>query len=149
MWGGNFGVKTVKSFGPIERVSGEATMSLANGNVTYADSTVRREVGGMAPVQLRAAVEVTTGRWSIAPRLVLVGDQRTLAIRGIERRQLLDGYRTVNLHVRRAQPFKGLDAFADARFFSVRNRLLGTIATAPGVPGCARQLHLALVQCEP
>src|SRR6185436_17076798 len=61
----------------------------------------------------RFGADIDWYRWSIAPRLSLVGSQRLLATTddGSLERRTLDGYATVDVNVRRRTLFRNIDAF--------------------------------------
>jgi outer membrane receptor for ferrienterochelin and colicin len=153
-WGGSFGAESVQSFSAETRLSSSLSVSLVDGVVKYDDSPIRRQLGGMSPIQLQGAVEFQTGRWSVAPRVVMVGTQRALAtggvVNGVEQRLTLKGYTTVNLNVRRQRLFKGVDAFVtvenalDARYRNLNYRAFSNPEEFVGSPQNPRRLTVGV-----
>ena len=154
IWGGSAGLKTVKTFGHDRRIAAEVAVSFADGHVTYSDSVYKRESSGLSPFQMRASMDMSTGRWSVAPRLVMVGDQRTFAIQdvvdGIERRRTLPGYRIVDVNIRRERLLKGVSAFVtienafDARYRNLNVRAYSNPEELVGQPQNPRRLTVGV-----
>src|SRR5207302_457845 len=114
-YGGTLGVDVARTFGRDGRLEGRAAITAIDGHVwddEYPDG--RLHIGGMAPLQLRLGADVDWSLWTIAPRLAVVSRQRVLATMlntdGTPERRTIDGYATMDLHLRRHRAFKGLDA---------------------------------------
>ena len=154
MWGGSVGLKTLTSFGSNRRIAAEISVSIVNGVVTSSNSSVKRESSGLTPFLLHAATELSNGRWSIAPRILTVGNQRTMAVRGIEdgieRRRTLPGYTTVDVNIRRERLLKALDAFLtienalDARYRHLNLRAYSNPEELIGAPQNPRRLAVGV-----
>ena len=103
----------------------------------------------MAPVQLRFGADIDLYRWSIAPRLSVVGSQRLLATttEGGSRRTL-DGYATVDLNVRRQTLFRNIDAFVtienalDKRYRAINIRAYTNPEEMIGAPQNPRRIAI-------
>lgn len=67
----------------------------------------------MSPMQFRLGADLDWGRWSVAPRMAMVGPQRLTATFESDptRRRTLHGYTTVDVTVRRNRLFNRVDAF--------------------------------------
>jgi outer membrane receptor protein involved in Fe transport len=106
----------------------------------------------MVPVQLRSSVDVDLGRWSLAPRLIVVGAQRTLAFetRGDAMiRRTIAGYATVDVNVRRGltrsvDGFVSLDNLFDARYRNVNMRAYTNPEELVGAPQNPRRVIAGL-----
>jgi outer membrane receptor protein involved in Fe transport len=154
MWGGSAGVKTVTELGANRRIVADVSVSLVNGTVTSSDAAVKRESSGLTPFQMHASTEMSAGKWSVAPRLLVVGNQRTFALRGledgIERRRTVPGYTTVDVNVRREQLLKGLDVFLtienafDARYRHLNLRAYSNPEELIGAPQNPRRLTVGV-----
>ena len=71
-------------------------------------------IGGMAPLQLRLGADFDWDRWSVAPRLAVVGRQRvaaTILVGDSLERRTLDGYATMDVNLRRREVFTRTDVF--------------------------------------
>jgi outer membrane cobalamin receptor len=154
MWGGSAGVKTVTELGSNRRIVADVSVSLVNGTVTSSDAAVKRESSGLTPFQMHASAEMSGGKWSVAPRLLVVGNQRSFALRGIEdgieRRRTVPGYATVDVNVRREQLLKGLDVFLtienafDARYRHLNLRAYSNPEELIGAPQNPRRLTVGV-----
>lgn len=114
-YGGTVGLDFLRVFDSDRTVEAHATLTLADGRVWEEDeieNPVSLPIGAMAPVQLKFGADIDWRRWSVAPRLSVVGSQRLLATttEGGSRRTL-DGYATVDVNVRRQTLFRNIDAF--------------------------------------
>ncbi len=151
-YGGTLGVDVVKTFGREGRIEGRAAISVADGHVwNDEDSTDGRlHIGGMVPLQMRLGVDVDLGKWSLAPRLAIVGTQRVFATAigadGSPVRRTIDGYSTMDVHLRRRRVFKGLDAFLaienllDARYRDINGRAFINPEELVGAPQNPRRI---------
>jgi len=107
----------------------------------------------MAPVQLRAGVDIDWDRWGIAPRLAVTGTQRVLATiasdEGLVRRPL-DGYSTVDVNVRRRSLFARVDAFVtvenvfDRRYRTINERAYVNAEEFVGIPQNPRRVTVGI-----
>jgi outer membrane receptor protein involved in Fe transport len=140
----------MKSFAPDRQVTAHAGLGIADGRIWPDGSNGNSlPLGAMVPVQLRAGVDIDWDRWSIAPRLAMVGPQRLLATTtgddGLVRRTL-DGYSTVDVNVRRRTIFKHLDAFLtienafDRRYRSINERAYANPEEFVGIPQNPRRI---------
>ena len=98
------------------RIEATAAVALVDGLVwerPHDPSVGALPIGAMAPVQLRFTADVDWHRWSVAPRLAVVGAQRLLATTAADpgKRRTLAGYAVVDVNVRRRNLFKNIDAF--------------------------------------
>jgi outer membrane receptor protein involved in Fe transport len=91
-------------------------------------------------------------RWSLAPRLSIVGAQRLLAMTtpdSLERRTL-DGYATVDATLRRRQVFRNVDLFAivenalDRRYRAINPSAYISLDELIGVPQNPRRLMVGV-----
>lgn len=113
-YGGSVGVDYVRAFGPDRRFEAHAATAMADGREwAQGHGAVSLPTGAIAPVQLRFVADLDWGRWSVAPRFSIVGEQRLLATvlkNGTLERRALDGYATLDVNIRRRLS-RGLDAF--------------------------------------
>lgn len=147
--GGAISLNLVKSFAPDRRVEAHAALSVIDGRLRGDDSPDGRlSVGAMAPVQLRAGADIDWGRWSVAPRLALVGTQRVMAttvVDGSLVRRTLNGYYTVDANIRRYVR-KNVDVFLtvenalDQRYRNINVRAYTDHGEFDGVPQNPRRL---------
>jgi outer membrane receptor protein involved in Fe transport len=132
------------------RIEAHATTSVAGGR-EWADDTngPGLPAGGMVPVQFRLGADVDWDRWSIAPRLAVVGAQRVLATTstadGSVDRRTLPGYVTLDVNVRR-RVFKGISAVLtienalDQRYRSINLRAYTNPEELIGAPQNPRRV---------
>ena len=113
-YGSTLGLDFLHSFDADRQIAARLGLSFVDGRSWTTDAKdAPLPVGGLSPVQLRLSADMDWDRWSIAPRLAVVGTQRTMATedtQGSVARRTLPGYATVDLTVRRHLR-KSVDAF--------------------------------------
>jgi outer membrane cobalamin receptor len=149
-YGGTIGLDFLKSLTAERRIEAHAAVSFADGSEWSNDSHGRDlPIGAMAPLQFRAGVDLDLHRWSVAPRIAVVGAQRLLATETIGAdtvRRTLDGYTTVDVNIRRRQLLPHLDAFVtvenalDARYRTINARAYNNPEELIGAPQNPRRL---------
>jgi outer membrane cobalamin receptor len=112
-YGGTVGLDFLHALGPDRRIEARAALAYADGSEKDPNSNITLPIGGMAPVQLRFSADADWHRWSVAPRLAIVGRQRLLATTAADslQRLTLDGYTTLDVNIRRQSVFKNIDGF--------------------------------------
>jgi outer membrane cobalamin receptor len=114
-YGGTLGVDFLRVIDAERSAEAHAALTLADGRVWAQDNGgVSLPVGAMAPVQLKLGADIDWRRWSVAPRLSVVGSQRLLATTtegGSLERRTLNGYATLDVNVRRRTLFRNIDEF--------------------------------------
>ena len=155
-YGGTLGVDLARPLGADGRIDVRAAVTVTDGHVSREDadgSGTRLPIGGMAPVQLKLGADVRHGLWSAAPRLTLSGAQRlraTETIGGAEARRTLDGYATLDVHLRRRNIYRALDAFVtvenalDARYRHINMRAYSNPEELIGAPQNPRRITVGL-----
>jgi outer membrane receptor for ferrienterochelin and colicin len=129
-YGGTVQVNYLVLPAPQHRIRLRSALSIADGRTKRADAPGGSiELGGMAPVLWQTLADVDLGNWTVAPRIVTVSDQRTLATEpdasGTLRRLTMDGYTVVDVTVRRHLARTPLTLFATAdNLFDARYRNL-------------------------
>jgi outer membrane cobalamin receptor len=146
IYGGSIGADLLRIFGAQRQIAGRVSLSLADGRIHNEEDV---EIGGMAPVQMQMSADLKLDRWSVSPRLTLVGTQRALAVapdtNGVLRRQTLDGFALATVSVRR-RVLRGLDAFVtvenalDARYRSINLRAFNNPEELIGAPQNPRRI---------
>ncbi len=147
-YGGTFRLDFLRSLDPERRVEAHAALSLADGRVwDEGEVGTSLPIGAMVPVQLRFGADVDWHRWSVAPRLAVIGSQRVLALTDDGRHRLtLDGYATVDVNLRRRQVFKNIDAFVtidnalDRRYRNINTRAYTNPEELIGAPQNPRRI---------
>jgi outer membrane receptor protein involved in Fe transport len=152
IYGATLGLNFVKHLSAGRSVSGHASLSLADGNVSQFDAieTVSRlPIGGMAPVMLKASVEARGDKWDVTPRVTAFGRQRLPAIERLGDsvlRRTLSGFATVDVTVRRSDVFKELDLFVtvenvlDARYRHINLNAYSNPEELVGAPQNPRRI---------
>ena len=107
----------------------------------------------MAPVQLRLGADIDWDRFSVAPRVAIVGRQRleatTLEGDAVERRTL-PGYWTCDVTAQRREVLKHLDAFItvenafDHRYRTINQRAYVNAEEFIGIPQNPRRLTVGI-----
>jgi outer membrane cobalamin receptor len=154
-YGGTFGLEFTRALGLVDRLNARASLSIADGRIWHeddSDTASHIQIGGMAPLQFRAGLDLDWGRLSLAPRLAVVGRQRTLAteMRGDAlARRTLEGYATLDLNVRQritdaVHTFVTLDNALDARYRHVNVRAYTNPEELIGAPQNPRRVTLGL-----
>ncbi|HLG56306.1 MAG TPA: TonB-dependent receptor [Vicinamibacterales bacterium] len=151
-YGGTVGLELTTSFASTARLNSRVALSAADGRIWRQDGDAHHyvQVGGMVPLQLRATTDLDWGGWSIAPRASLLGRQRTLAIedRGDRFvRRTLDGYLTLDVHIRRAlsshfDTFVTVENALDARYRHVNLRAFTNPEELVGAPQNPRRVSV-------
>jgi outer membrane receptor protein involved in Fe transport len=131
-YGGSVGADYLRAFGPDRRLEAHAAVVFVDGHEWTQDETsIGLPTGVMAPVQLRFSTDLDWDRWSVAPRLSIVGTQRLLATApqdGMLERLTLDGFATLDVNIRR-KLFKSFDLFVTIEnAFDRRYRTINTHA---------------------
>jgi len=131
-YGGSFGINFMRSLGGDRRVEARAALVMVDGRVWEDDageSNTSLPLGAMVPVQARFTADLDWHRWSVAPRLAVVGTQRLVAtVDGSSARRTLPGYAVLDVNVRRRDVLKHVDAFVtienalDARYRAINAR---------------------------
>jgi iron complex outermembrane receptor protein len=116
IYGGNLALAFLHAPDAERRIEATAAVALVDGLVwerPHDLSLGALPIGAMAPVQLRFTADVDWHRWSVAPRLAVVGAQRVLATTEADpgKRRTLPGYAVVDVNVRRLNLFNNIDAF--------------------------------------
>jgi outer membrane receptor protein involved in Fe transport len=152
-YGGVLGLDVLRSFGASRRIAGRAGLALVNGRTTVRDNEPASPVGGMSPVQLRLGMDVDWDDWSVAPRLTLMGHQRTSALvldGATPSRPTVPGYTTVDVTVRRLNVLPSVDAFCivnnvfDRRYVNSNVRAYTNADEFVGVPQDPRRIAVGL-----
>jgi outer membrane receptor protein involved in Fe transport len=155
MHGGTIGMSVIATPGPGRRVSLRGSVSLATGHVRE-DSAPGGivESGGMSPVLGQFGADVDWNLWSLAPRLVAVGQQRAIALdtsdAGVWRRRTLPGHATLDMTLRRRRIFGMFDAFAavenllDTRYRALNLRAFTNPEEMEGSPQNPRRISAGL-----
>lgn len=104
-YGATAKINFLRTFDDERRLEAYSALAVVDGRVWNDDSSDGHlRLGGMSPVQLRAGVDFDWSRWSVAPRLTVVGTQRvnatTQTANGLER-LTIPGYATVDMTIRR------------------------------------------------
>jgi outer membrane cobalamin receptor len=154
LYGSTIGIDYLEAFGGDRRVEGRAAVSLVDGHVWNDDTTAdgSLQLGGMAPVQFRAVIDFDWGRWSVAPRLAIVGTQRVIATDEDDdpSRLTLPGYHTVDVTLRRRGLFKRASLFLtvenafDARYRSINIRAYSNPEEFVGAPQNPRRVSAGI-----
>jgi iron complex outermembrane receptor protein len=131
-YGGSIGADYLRAFGSDRRFEAHAAVVFVDGQEWTQDETpIGLPTGAMAPVQLRFSTDLDWYRWSVAPRVSIVGAQRLLATTlqdGRRERRTLDGFATVDVNIRR-RLFRSFDLFVTVEnAFDRRYRTINTHA---------------------
>jgi outer membrane cobalamin receptor len=151
-YGGTAGLDFIHMLGADRRFEARAALTLVDGREQDHPSEPSAPIGAIAPVQLRFGADVDWHRWSVAPRLSIIGSQRLEEkIAGISlERRTLDGYRTVDVNIRRRNVFKNLDAFLtienafDERYRNINVRAFTNPEELIGAPQNPRRLTVGV-----
>ena len=148
-YGGTVGVDFLQALGADRRLEAHAALSLADGRTWHNDNSNGLPIGAMVPVQFRLGADVDWRRWSVAPRLSIVGPQRLIATTtAADARMMLDGYATVDVNVRRRTLFRNIDVFVtienafDRRYLNINTRAYTNPEEFIGMPQNPRRLTL-------
>jgi outer membrane cobalamin receptor len=154
-YGGTVGLETTHWFGQSGRLRSRVGISAVDGEIWHADAGTTSHyvpLGGMAPLQFRASADIEWGPWSVAPRMAILGHQRTFALErrgdGFVRRTI-DGYTTVDVTMRRALSSR-VSAFAmvenalDARYRHVNLRAFTNPEELVGSPQNPRRVSAGI-----
>jgi outer membrane receptor for ferrienterochelin and colicin len=148
-YGTTVGLEFLHALDADRRVDAHASLTLADGREWDDPAQPSSPIPFMAPVQLRFGADVDWRRWSIAPRLSIVGPQRTDAIVTVGNSRTLRtiaGYATVDVNVRRRSLFKNIDAFVtienalDRRYRNVNLRAFTNAEELIGAPQNPRRV---------
>src|ERR1051325_8466157 len=111
-YGASAGLAFLHTVDEARRIEAHAGLAVVDGREIDEPSVPAAPIGGMVPVQFRLGADVDWYRWSLAPRLSVLGRQRTMAMAAASmNRRTIDGYVTVDVNLRRQRVFKNLDAF--------------------------------------
>jgi outer membrane receptor protein involved in Fe transport len=130
-----------------------AALSVVDGRTWNLEAPGSLPIGAMTPVQFRAGLELDWNRWTVAPRLLAVGQQRALAtdiVNGRETRRTLDGYTLVAVNLRRARVLGAATAYAtienlfDARYRANNQRAYTNPEELTGAPQSPRRITVGL-----
>jgi outer membrane cobalamin receptor len=148
-YGGSLGLDYVKTFGHGRHLGVHAAAAFADGREWDQDDTDASIPTAMiAPVQFRFGADLDWDRWSIAPRVSVMGTQRVNATMGDPMalsRRTLPGYFTVDVNVRRTL-FDAVEAFLtienalDRRFVSANLRAYTNAEEFVGAPQNPRRI---------
>jgi outer membrane receptor for ferrienterochelin and colicin len=141
-YGGTVAFEVLKSVAADRQVAAHAGLSVADGRIWAFDAnTSSLPIGGMAPVQLRVGADIDWDRFSVAPRVTVVGTQRLSATTANgDNRRTIDGYWTSDVTVRRRRFVGRLDAFAtienafDRRYRTINERAFINPEEFIGIP---------------
>jgi outer membrane receptor protein involved in Fe transport len=149
-YGSSLGLRFLRALGVDRRFQAHAALTMVDGVVSEEDDRdVVLPIGGMAPLQLRFGADLDWDRWSVAPRLAVVGRQRvaaTILVGDSFERRTLDGYATMDVNLRRREVFKHLDAFVtlenalDRRYRTINLRAFTNPEELIGAPQNPRRI---------
>jgi outer membrane cobalamin receptor len=150
-YGGTLALDFLQAFDGGRRVEARAAITLADGRERDQPSDVGAPIGAMVPVQVRFRTDIDWHRWSLAPRLSIVGRQRLLAtMPASPDRRTLDGYATVDANLRRRDVFRNLDLFVtvenalDRRYRAINAGAYLNADEMIGVPQNPRRLAIGV-----
>jgi iron complex outermembrane receptor protein len=143
-YGATVGLETTHWFGRSSRLRSRVAVSAVDGRIWHGDGDVTSyiPIGGAVPLQLRGTLDYDSGPWSIAPRLAVLGRQRTFATEpsgnGLVR-PTIEGYTTLDLTIRRAlssrwTAFATIENAFDARYRQVNLRAVTNPEEMVGSP---------------
>jgi outer membrane receptor for ferrienterochelin and colicin len=151
-YGGTVGLEFLRVLDSDRAVEAHTALTLADGRVWGQNQGgASLPIGAMAPVQLRLGTDIDWHRWSVAPRLTLVGSQRLLATTtesGSVQRRTLDGYALVDINIRRQALFKNIAGFVtiqnalDKRYRTINARAYTNPEELIGAPQNPRRIAL-------
>lgn len=149
-YGGTVRLNFLRSFGLERSIAAYGAISLVDGRVRGDDeSDLTLPIGAMVPVQLRFGADLEWDKWSVAPRLAILGRQRLLATTPDEaKRETIDGYATVDVNVRRNRIFRNMGVFVtlenafDGRYRNINVRGLTNPEELVGAPQNPRRLSV-------
>lgn len=150
IYGSTVGLDFLHTSSGEARIEASAALSLVDGRLHEEDEApgVSFPIGGMVPVQARFIADIDWRRWSVAPRLAVVGRQRLLALTDegdSAERRTLDGYVTVDVNVRRhlmswLDAFVTIDNLFDRRYRQINTRAYTNPEELIGAPQNPRRL---------
>jgi outer membrane cobalamin receptor len=155
-YGGTVGVELTTAFATSGHLRSRVVFSAADGRIWHKaaadEGNTYLPVGGMSPYQVRASMDLDWASWSFAPRLSVLGRQRTLALEereGTVARRTLDGYATVDVNVRRLltprlTAFVTVENALDARYRHTNVRALTNPEELAGAPQNPRRVAAGL-----
>jgi outer membrane receptor protein involved in Fe transport len=152
-YGATVGLDWLRALDVDRRFEAHAAVTLADGREWDKPGKPSSAIPHMAPVQLRFGADVDWYRWSIAPRLSIVGAQRTdatMLVGDSLRLRTVDGYATVDVNVRRRNLFKNIDWFVtvenalDRRYRTVNLRAYTNPEELIGAPQNPRRLTVGV-----
>ena len=150
IYGGTAGIEYLRVLDGDRSIEARAAVALVDGRVWDTNKGgVGLPIPSMVPVQFRMGADVEWYRWSVAPRLAVLGRQRlraTIEEGGSTRRRTLDGYATVDLTVRRLNVVKNVNAFVivenafDRRYRAINARAYTNPEELIGAPQNPRRI---------
>jgi outer membrane receptor for ferrienterochelin and colicin len=152
-YGGSLAFDVVKPIATDRQVSGHAGLSVADGRIwAFNENGSSLPIGGMAPVQLRFSADIDWDRFSVSPRVAIVGTQRLPAVTAAgDQHETLDGYWTSDVSVRRRALLEHLDAFVtvenafDRRYRTINERAYINAEEFIGIPQNPRRITAGFV----
>jgi outer membrane cobalamin receptor len=152
-YGGTVGLELTKWFAASARLHSRVAVSAVDGEIWEEDSAGDGvadyvPVGGMAPLQLRATLDLDWGPWTVAPRFAMIGRQRSLAIEARDDRFIrptISGYTTLDVTVRRVvsqrfTAFAIVENALDARYRHMNLRAFTNPEELVGAPQNPRRV---------
>lgn len=152
-FGGTFALGFLHAPDAERRLEANAAMTLTDGRVWQDgedESNVSVPLGAMAPLQLRLSADLDWHRWSVAPRLAVVGTQRVMAFTSEDEttRRTLPGYAVLDVTMRRRGVFRNVDAFVmienalDRRYRAINAKAYASPEELIGAPQHPRRISV-------
>ena len=142
--GGAIDATLLKSWSATRRLEARVGTSLIDGRVDGGDGDL--PIGGVAPLQFRAGLDLELGNWTGATSVMAFGRQRTLAVTDGVTRDTLPGFAVVDVNLRRNRVTRRIDAFLrienlfDARYLHINERAFTNLEEIAGSPQAPRRL---------
>lgn len=151
-FGASVKLNAVRPFGERGRVEAYAAAAVVEGRDWKETVRDRLQTGAVAPVLLQLGADVDWQRWSVAPRLVVAGPQRVLAVSEASprERRTLPGYATMDVTIRRQHVGRHVDAFVtvenafDRRYRAINARAFTHPEELVGVPQDPRRITVGV-----
>jgi iron complex outermembrane receptor protein len=150
-YGGTAGLEYLYTPASGRRIEAHAALAFTDGHDWEQDEDRQGlPVGAMSPLQLRFGADIDWDRWSIAPRLALVGTQRLVAtMPDAPARRTIDGYALVDVNVRR-RLFRNVDGFVtienalDRRYRTINTQAYLNAVELIGTPQNPRRITVGI-----
>lgn len=147
--GGAVDLTFLKSWSPTQRLEARFGTSVVGGHTDEGDGEGAFPLGGIAPTQFRAGVDVELGNWTGSASAMAFGRQRLQALTN-RVRDTLPGFAVVDVNLRRNRLSRHVDAFLrvenlfDARYFHINERAVTNPEEIVGSPQAPRRLSFGL-----